>query len=252
MYTPQDIQNKEFTKAVFGGYDMTAVDDFLEALTEDYSALYKENAILKSKIKVLVEKVEEYRSTEDSMRMALLTAQKMGNDLLKEAEQKKHTMLEDAENMMKSKMTDLAKEVELEEFRLSAAKEKTREFVRASRQIITNHEEFLVKLDGLIPQPQPELEKPSPAPGEDAAAKEGEILDTAKQIDEVVSKLVAEEDAEDNKPDADGKYDDEGRPTKLFRPVKTTDEEEDDEPLTPRPKFDFKDLKFGKNYDGEE
>ena len=33
MYTPQDIQNKEFTKAVFGGYDMTAVDDFLEALT---------------------------------------------------------------------------------------------------------------------------------------------------------------------------------------------------------------------------
>ena len=60
------------SKAVFGGYDMSAVDDFLETLTTDYAALYKENAILKSKIKVLVEKVEEYRSTDDAMRMALL------------------------------------------------------------------------------------------------------------------------------------------------------------------------------------
>ena len=52
MLTPQDIQNKEFVKAVFGGYDMQGVDDFLEELTDDYAALYKDNAILKSKIKV--------------------------------------------------------------------------------------------------------------------------------------------------------------------------------------------------------
>ncbi len=75
MLTPQEISGKEFVKAVFGGYDMSAVDDFLETLTADYAALYKENAILKSKIKVLVEKVEEYRTTDDAMRMALLTAQ---------------------------------------------------------------------------------------------------------------------------------------------------------------------------------
>ncbi len=56
MLTPQDIRDKQFVKAVFGGYDMSTVDDFLEELTEDYAALYKENAILKSKIKVLVER----------------------------------------------------------------------------------------------------------------------------------------------------------------------------------------------------
>ena len=169
---------------------------------------------MKSKIKVLVEKVEEYRSTEDSMRMALLTAQKMGNDLLKEAEQKKNAMLEDAENIMKSKMIDLGKEVEIEEYRLGAAKEKTREFVRASRQIITNQEDFLQKLDGLIPEPEPK--KPVPNPQEAAAAKEEEILDTAKEIDEVVSKLVAEDDAAEKKPETASKYDDESGPHQAF------------------------------------
>lgn len=56
MFTPQEIQEKTFVKAVFGGYDMQTVDDFLEPLTEDYITLYKENSVLKSKMKVLVEK----------------------------------------------------------------------------------------------------------------------------------------------------------------------------------------------------
>ena len=63
MLTPQDIREKVFEKAVFGGYDMAAVDDFLEEVSNDYASLYKENTVLKSKIKVLVEKVEEYRSS---------------------------------------------------------------------------------------------------------------------------------------------------------------------------------------------
>lgn len=51
MFTPQEIQEQTFSKAVFGGYDMQQVDDFLEPLTEDYITLYKENAVLKSKMK---------------------------------------------------------------------------------------------------------------------------------------------------------------------------------------------------------
>ena len=61
MFTPQEIQEQTFAKAVFGGYDMQQVDDFLEPLTEDYITLYKENAVLKSKMKILVEKLEELK-----------------------------------------------------------------------------------------------------------------------------------------------------------------------------------------------
>ena len=61
MFTPQEIQEQTFSKAVFGGYDMQQVDDFLEPLTDDYITLYKENSVLKAKMKILVEKLEEYR-----------------------------------------------------------------------------------------------------------------------------------------------------------------------------------------------
>ena len=76
MFTPQQIEQISFAKATFGGYDMQAVDEFLEPLTEDYITLYKENAVLKSKMKVLVEKLEEYRAQEQSMRKAIVSAQR--------------------------------------------------------------------------------------------------------------------------------------------------------------------------------
>ena len=72
MLTPQEVSARSFTKSVMGGYNMTMVDEFLDELTDDYTSLYKENASLKAKLKVLVEKVEEYRATEDSMRVTLL------------------------------------------------------------------------------------------------------------------------------------------------------------------------------------
>ena len=79
MLTPQEVSTHAFTKAMMGGYNMAAVDEFLDELTDDYTALYKENTTLKAKLKVLVEKVEEYRATEDSMRATLLTAQRMAD-----------------------------------------------------------------------------------------------------------------------------------------------------------------------------
>ena len=63
MLTPQEVSSHAFARATLGGYNMTAVDEFLDELTDDYTTLYKENAALKAKMKVLVDKIEEYRST---------------------------------------------------------------------------------------------------------------------------------------------------------------------------------------------
>ena len=64
MITPQQIDQVAFKKSSFGGYNMQQVDEFLEPLTEDYVTLYKENALLKSKLRVLAGKLEEYRKGE--------------------------------------------------------------------------------------------------------------------------------------------------------------------------------------------
>ena len=96
MLTPQEVSTHAFTKAAFNGYNMAMVDEFLDELTDDYTQLYKENASLKAKMKVLAEKVEEYRSTEESMRATLLTAQRMADTIVQEAEARRDEILANA------------------------------------------------------------------------------------------------------------------------------------------------------------
>ncbi|MEF2837160.1 MAG: DivIVA domain-containing protein [Oscillospiraceae bacterium] len=99
MFTPQQIDQISFTKATFGGYNMQQVDEFLEPLTEDYVTLYKENALLKSKMRVLVGKLEEYRKNEASMKDAVINAQKTCDKMVAEAEAKCAKMLNNAGSM---------------------------------------------------------------------------------------------------------------------------------------------------------
>lgn len=106
MLTPQQIQDTSFEKALFGGYDMDSVDDFLEPLTEDYITLYKENSVLKSKMRILVEKLEEYRKNETSVQSALLAAQKTCDQMVAEAERKCTQMLHEAEETAEAKHTE--------------------------------------------------------------------------------------------------------------------------------------------------
>ena len=96
MFTPQQIEQIAFKRATFNGYDMQSVDEFLEPLTQDYVTLYKENALLKSKMRVLVTKLEEYRKNEASMKDAIVNAQKTCDMMVREAEIKCTQMLSDA------------------------------------------------------------------------------------------------------------------------------------------------------------
>ncbi len=96
MITPQDIEQISFSRATFGGYDMQSVDEFLEPLTEDYITIYKENTLLKSKMKLLVSKLEEYRAGEASMKEAMAEAQNTCDRMIKEAEEKCAQMIVDA------------------------------------------------------------------------------------------------------------------------------------------------------------
>ena len=96
MFTPQQIDQIAFGKQTFGGYDMQQVDEFLEPLCEDYVTLYKENALLKSKMRVLVGKLEEYRKNEASMKDAVINAQKTCDKMVREAEAKCAKMLSEA------------------------------------------------------------------------------------------------------------------------------------------------------------
>ena len=133
MLTPQEVSSKTFPKAVMGGYAMAAVDEFLDALTEDYTSLYKEAAALKAKVKTLMEKMEESRQVEDAMRSTPLAAQRTAKEIVSEAEQKrdaiaaeaearKHSLVADAETVAKERMAEREQQVAEEEEKLAATK----------------------------------------------------------------------------------------------------------------------------------
>ena len=122
MITPQQIEEISFNRATFGGYDMQSVDAVLEPLTEDYVALYKENALLKSKMRVLVAKLEEYRKTEASMQEAIANAQKTYDRMVQEAEEKCAKMIAEASAAAAQSSKDADALVNAENERVEAAR----------------------------------------------------------------------------------------------------------------------------------
>ena len=150
MFTPQQIDQISFAKATFGGYNMQQVDEFLEPLTEDYVTLYKENALLKSKMRVLVGKLEEYRKNETSMKEAVINAQKTCDKMVAEAEAKCAKMLNNASSMatantQTSEAQVAAENARVEEARQVAAakinelQEQLRSCIQALDRIKENH-----------------------------------------------------------------------------------------------------------------
>ena len=184
MFTPQEVSEKVFPRSSFGGYQMSAVDEFLDSLTEDYSSLYKENATLKAKLKVLAEKIEEYRATEDAMRSTLLTAQRMGAQMVEEAQSEKDRILAEARASAADEVARLGAETALAQKKLAMAQEELAAFVQRSKELCVRQVEFLTQL--------PEVQL---AAEEATAAEESSEDDTVRIIEEeVVSSFAAEEE----------------------------------------------------------
>ncbi|MEA4941837.1 Cell cycle protein GpsB [bioreactor metagenome] len=176
LLTPQEVSGHAFTKAVMGGYNMAMVDEFLDELTDDYTALYKENAALKAKMKVLVEKVEDYRATEDSMRATLLTAQKMADSIVREAEAKRDQLLRDAEVQAQEKIGALRREAEEAQDRLRMGQREMASFAEKVRAVCQQEIQFLDQL------PQAPVDAPAaPEPGVPAKEIETKILNSFRQ-----------------------------------------------------------------------
>ena len=217
MMTPQEVANCTFAKAVMGGYNMASVDDFLDKLTEDYTALYKENAALKAKLKVLADKTEEYRQVEDAMRATLLTAQKMASNMVSEAEQKRDAIIADAASGAKARLQEIQREVEeqearlaavrreveeqlkAEETRLAAGQEALRGFIQSVRKVCQGQLALLERLPELPVQPAVVPVQPAPPeePPVDAVEEVASAIDQAleKDIDSAVAALTPAESA---------------------------------------------------------
>jgi cell division initiation protein len=212
MFTPQQIEQISFSRATFGGYDMQAVDEFLEPLTEDYVTLYKENALLKSKMRVLVSKLEEYRANEASMKDAIVNAQKTCDMMVKEAESKCTQMLSETNLAAAENQRSVEALIATENERVVAAKKEAAARIEAIEEQLQQCIGALAKI----------REENRPVASSDSSLSAAE-LDVADQISQNLEALMGTTD--DTAPKAEPKH-----------PKSDTTGK-------------FANLKFGRNYD---
>ncbi|MBR6113902.1 MAG: DivIVA domain-containing protein [Oscillospiraceae bacterium] len=211
MITAQDIREKTFEKSTFGGYAMNEVDDFLDELASDLAASQKETATLRSKMKVLVEKIEEYRESEDAMHLALVSAQKVAKNIQDESQAKADELIANAKAEAESILSaakaeaeaitgDIVRQRETEELRLQKAQAAAADYIQKFRMVLDHETTFLDSLaesdfvQDVIVTPAPEEPKAIPAPADtpEAAAEEAAeaVDDAVENADEKVANYV--------------------------------------------------------------
>jgi len=221
MMTPQDIREKTFEKAVFGGYEMGAVDRFLEEISSELLLLQKENTVLKGKMKVLVDKVEEYRGNEDALRMAVLSAQKLGNMIENEAKEKAKQTLDAAQAEADHIINEAALRVTAEQTRLAESQSESARFIDNMDTLCRHQLEFLQKVGQMDFMQQARTAAAQPAPEAEAAP---EIHETVKSIEETIAK-VAGEPVSDVRPSFAPAVAEDELPTRAFGIVSDPDDD---------------------------
>ncbi len=234
MLTPQQVAEQTFNPVGRGknsGYNMEEVDNFLDQITADYTALANENTDLKNKLKILADKITEYRETEDMMRSTLRSAQKTANDMVAEAEQKREGILDALEQDIRARKAAYDDEIAICRAQLAAARKETADYISSIQALTDRQQSFLdtlpdLGLDGEL-EGETELETPE-VPAEEPAAEEAVAEpETADSIGDLIADEAAEAIEEE-----------EEAPAPQPEPVASS--------ATSR--IDFSNLKFGKDY----
>ena len=141
MITPSQIREKNLSTVQSGGYDKEEVNALLAQIVESYQAVYDENKELYRKMEILAGKIEEYRSEEDSIKTALITAQKMADRIAKDAKEKAEEKLSASAATAQQTVTDAKEKADkmVAEARTYAANF-TKEKQDAAESIITEAE----------------------------------------------------------------------------------------------------------------
>ena len=113
MITAQNVRDVRFTK-VMGGYKTAEVDSFLDQCADTIDALGRDIEENTRKMQVLAETIVDYRNQEDSIRTALMSAQRMSDTVIAEANDKAAAIISHAEGKAATIEEDSKKRIQAE------------------------------------------------------------------------------------------------------------------------------------------
>lgn len=130
--TPIDIAHKELPTTPFGGYQRNTVDQFLDDLGNDYEQIILENAKLKEQTAALHSELARYREMEQTLREALVLAQRTADETRAAAHKEAELILQNANLRAAQQIKDQQQQIE----QLKSIKQKIAFELRAHMNVI--------------------------------------------------------------------------------------------------------------------
>ena len=207
MLTPQDVHSVQFEKS-FRGYRIEEVDRFLDRIeeqlkssAEELDRLQQQVQQLQSENQRLAKETEDYRADGEIMKSALINAQRIGENVIREANQKAEEIIHKANirsddiirdaNDLLQKATDRADEIvrEASDQRMLEEREYERVRLEVTRfkadvlNLYRSHVESLSRLPEYTPDAPVEAVQDDAAEEANATA-DAPAADTAEDAEE--------------------------------------------------------------------
>lgn len=237
MLTPSDIRNRRFEKGM-GGYRVDEVHGFLNEVADQFESLVEEKDDLDHKLEILAEKVEQYREDEDSLRAALIGAQKLGDSVIRDSKRKAEAIISQATRKGEAMVEEARASIDKEAMALNRMQ---LEVARFKEQILTMYKQHIELIQEIPGEEASTDKKDKPFVaniGENVEVKASKGEEAAEEPK--LSFVAAEEGSEDL------------QATLAFEPVEAEGAEE----ATPQGEFPrrkskskFGTLRFGEAYD---
>ena len=181
MFTPDEIRQITFEK-VMRGYRPEDVESFLEKIADEFEALENEKKDLEEKLYVLAEKVEQYKSEEESIKITLINAQRLGESIVSDARVKAENVIREATIKKNDIISSAYNEIEGTENTLNRLKKEVSDF---KRNVLSLYKAHIESLSGLPEEKKEEI-------AEETAAEEVTVTEEATET-QVVGEIVTEE-----------------------------------------------------------
>lgn len=168
MISSEDVRRVTFDKAM-RGYRCDDVDDYLKQVAESMDALAAQNDDLQKKLVVLAQRIDQYRAEEDTLRTTMINAQRLGDNVIREAKQKAAEIIRAANIKAEDREQRVQDDVALAQQEIVTLKSEADSFKRSLLDMYRKHINLISKL--------PEYKKPQEepaAPAEPAPATAAE------------------------------------------------------------------------------
>jgi cell division initiation protein len=143
---PIDVRRKEF-KSGFRGYDANQVDDFLDAVADEFERTYAENRRIAEELTVLKGRREQFEELEGAIREALVHAQQVARDLRRNANKEAELTVREAKEQAHRILADSSARVERVQESYEALRKAKQDFNNDFRHLLKTYAAVMENTD---------------------------------------------------------------------------------------------------------